>query len=229
MKTAVIGTGPVGRILADKLAEVGHDVVMGTRSPEATLERTGKDAAGNQPFALWHAAHQHLPLVTFAEAGGHGELVVNATAGTVSLEALAAAGPQEEAVLLDVANPLDFSQGSPPSLSIANTDSLAEQLQRAFPQTRVVKALNTMNHQIMTQPGRLSAPHNAFVAGDDEEAKDTVTGLLEEFGWPPENILDLGGLAAARGMEMYLPLWLATMQSIGTADFNIHIVRGAPG
>jgi predicted dinucleotide-binding enzyme len=126
-------------------------------------------------------------------------------------------------VLIDVSNPLDFSGGMPPTLSVCNDDSLGERIQAAFPEAKVVKSLNTMNNQVMTEPGRLPDAHNVFVCGEDEEAKATVTELLIEFGWPRASIIDLGGIEAARGTEMYLPLWLRLMGALGTADFNIQI------
>jgi len=225
MKISVIGTGDVGRILAAKIAQAGHAVVVGTRDPERTLARTEASPTGTPPMAAWHGRHRNIPLVTLPEAGGHGELIVNATAGTGSLAALHATGPHDGKIIMDVANPLDFSAGFPPSLSVCNTDSLAEQIQRAFPAARVVKTLNTVNHMLMADPGRLPGPHNVFVAGDDAAAKAAVSGLLQQLGWPEPDILDLGGISAARGLEMYLPLWLELMQSLGSWDFNIRIVR----
>jgi len=128
-------------------------------------------------------------------------------------------------ILIDVANPLDFSQGMPPSLLVANTDSLGDQIQRAFPDTRVVKALNTINCNVMVDPARVPGEHDVFLAGDDEEAKTTVRELLQSFGWTAERIIDLGDIAAARGTEMYLALWLRLMGALQTGDFNIKVVR----
>jgi predicted dinucleotide-binding enzyme len=213
MKIGVLGTGAVGRRLATKLVELGHEVTMGSRS------------AGSEALLEWVEANGGGRGGTFAEAASASELVFNCTSGEVSLEALAAAGAESLAgkVLVDVANPLDFSQGMPPTLTVCNDDSLGERIQAAFPEARVVKALNTMNNQVMTEPGRLPGAHNVFVCGEDEAAKATVGELLQEFGWAPEQIVDLGGIAAARGTEMYLPLWLCLMGSLGTADFNIQV------
>lgn len=214
MRIAVLGTGSVGRQIAGKLVELGHEVTMGSRSADGEalrewVEETGGTAAGG----------------SFADAVAASELVFNCTAGTASLDALAAAGADNLAgkVLVDVANPLDFSGGMPPTLSVCNDDSLGERIQAAFPEAKVVKSLNTVNHQVMADPGRLTGTHNVFVCGEDEGAKATVTGLLVALGWPPESIVDLGGIAAARGAEMYLPLWLALMGALGSADFNIQI------
>jgi 8-hydroxy-5-deazaflavin:NADPH oxidoreductase len=214
MRIGVLGTGAVGRRIATKLVELGHEVTMGSRSAgsEALLEwveATGDCARGG----------------TFADAASTVELVFNCTFGEASLEALTAAGAGSLAgkVLVDVANPLDFSQGMPPTLSVCNDDSLGERIQAAFPEARVVKALNTINNQVMTEPGRLPGAHNVFVCGEDAGAKATVGGLLQEFGWAPEQIVDLGGISSARGTEMYLPLWLCLMGSLGTADFNIQV------
>jgi 8-hydroxy-5-deazaflavin:NADPH oxidoreductase len=160
------------------------------------------------------------------EAGAHAELLVNATAGTASVDALAGAkvGERDGLVVLDVANPLVFTpQG--PALSVANTDSLAETLQRAFPRARVVKSLNTMNAEVMVDPGRVPGEHVVFVAGDDAEAKAAVSGLLGELGWGDGRVVDLGGLPAARGLEGFLLLWLSIAQAYGTSDLNIAVQR----
>jgi 8-hydroxy-5-deazaflavin:NADPH oxidoreductase len=214
MRIGVLGTGSVGRRIATKLVELEHEVTMGSRSAdgEALLEwvkESGPDASGG----------------TFADAAAAGELLFNCTAGEASLEALEAAGAENLSgkVLVDVSNPLDFSGGMPPTLTVCNDDSLGERIQAAFPEARVVKSLNTINNQVMTDPGRLPGTHNVFVCGEDEEAKGTVTELLVEFGWPPESIVDLGGISAARGTEMYLPLWLRLMGALGTPDFNIQL------
>jgi predicted dinucleotide-binding enzyme len=227
MKIAVLGTGMVGQALAGRLAELGHDVVVGTRDVDATLARTEPDGMGHPPFATWHESHQGVRLATFADATADAELVVNATSGGASLQALEAAGAAnlDGKVILDIANPLDFSNGFPPSLSVVNTDSLGEQIQRAYPGARVVKSLNTMNCLVMVDPSRVAGEHNVFVAGDDADAKATVTALLGEFGWPQARILDLGPLSSARGTEMFLPLWLSLMQAQGTGDFNIAVLK----
>jgi 8-hydroxy-5-deazaflavin:NADPH oxidoreductase len=216
MRIAVLGTGQVGRTLGGRLVELGHDVRMGSRDPD------------NPRAVEWAAdAGPRGSAGTFADAAAFAEVVVNATAGAASLRALESAGAENLAgkVLIDVSNPIAQVSGGSLQLTVANTDSLAEQVQRGFPAARVVKALNTMNAAVMVRPDRLPGPHTIFVAGTDAAAKAVVKGLLEEFGWPAASIIDLGGLAAARGMEMYLPLWLATMQAIGTAEFNIHVVR----
>ena len=202
MRIGVLGTGVVGTTIAEKLRELGHDVLIGSRS-------AGDDA------------------VPFSDAAAHGELVFNCTSGVASLEALGAAGAENlnGKVLVDVANPLDFSQGMPPRLSVCNDDSLGEQIQRAFPEARVVKSLNTVNAAVMVDPGLVSGAHDIFVCGNDDGAKSEVSELLQRFGWPIEWIIDLGDIAAARGTEMYLPLWLRLMGAVGAPNFNIHVVR----
>ena len=201
MNVGVLGTGIVGKTIATKLRELGHEVLIGSRS-------AGDDA------------------VPFADAAAHGELVFNCTAGTVSLEALGAAGAENLSgkVLVDVANALDFSKGRPPTLSVCNNDSVAEQIQRAFPEARVVKALNTMNAAIMVDPASIPGEHDVFVCGNDDGAKAQVSELLQSFGWPADRIIDLGDISAARGTEMYLPLWLRLMGAVGP-QFNIKVVH----
>jgi predicted dinucleotide-binding enzyme len=204
----------VGRAIATKLVELGHEVTMGARQ------------AGNEKAVEWaRGAGDGAAEGSFADAAAHGELVFNCTAGTASVDALRAAGEEElrGKVLVDVANPLDFSKGMPPTLSVCNDDSLGEEIQRGFPDARVVKALNTMNASVMTSPIEGT---NVFVCGDDAAAKQQVVELLGDFGWPADSVLDLGGIEAARGMEMYLPLWLRMMGALGTPQFNIAAVRG---
>ncbi|MER7895028.1 NADP oxidoreductase [Streptomyces sp. NPDC096046] len=169
-----------------------------------------------------------MELRFFAEAAALGERVVNATAGTVTLDALNAAGSAnlEGKVLIDIANPLDSSRGMPPPLNPVNTDSLGEQIQRVFPDARVVKTLNTMNCRIMVEPGRVSGPHNVFVSGSDTGAKKQVTEILVSFGWPESSVIDLGGIETARGAEMLLPIWLRLYSALGHTDFDFH-VQGA--
>ena len=214
-------------MLAGRLSELDHEVTVGTRDPAATLARTEPDQMGNPPYGRWQAQHAAVQLVPLADAAAEAEVVVNATAGGTSLAALDAAGPTNLAgkVLVDVGNPLDFSQGMPPILSPSNTDSLGEQIQRAHPQARVVKSLNTMTATVMVDPARLPDSHEVFVAGDDQAAKETVRDLLHELGWPDEHIRDLGGIRAARGLEMYLALWLSLFGTLGTSEFNLRLVR----
>jgi predicted dinucleotide-binding enzyme len=222
MKIAVLGTGTVGRTLADRLASLGHSVTLGTRDPQATLSRTEPDGTS---FTAWQAAHADVALATFREAATGADLVVLAGNGAAALDMLTAAGADNLAgkVVLDVSNPLDFAAGFPPSLFVKDTDSLAEQLQRAFPAARLVKSLNTLNASLMVGPAALGTSSTVFVSGDDHEAKATVTALLESFGH--DDVIDLGGLETARGAEMWLPLWLRLMGALGTAHFNIKVVR----
>ncbi|MDI2035052.1 NADPH-dependent F420 reductase [Paenarthrobacter nitroguajacolicus] len=216
MKIAVLGTGMVGHALAGKLVSLGHEVTMGSREPGNPKGKQWAEQAG----ALGHAG-------SFAEACSRSSLIINATPGTVSLAVLAEAGDDNlnGKVLLDVANPLDGSSGFPPALTVCNTDSIAETIQRAYPEVRVVKSLNTVSAPVMVDPGRIPGAHDIFMAGNDAEAKATVSALLQEFGWEPGHIRDLGGLDAARAMEMWLPLWLRIfMQQPKGKMFNIAIV-----
>lgn len=225
MNIAVLGTGMVGQAIAGRLHELGHSVVIGTRDPQATLARTEPDQMGNPPFSAWHSAHPGVGLATFAAAAAGAELVVNASPGAATLDVLGLAGAANLAdkVLVDIANPLDFSAGFPPTLSVKDTDSLGEQVQRAFPQTKVVKALNTLTASLMVEPKTLGEPSTVFVSGEDEAAKATVIGILESFGH--DDVIDLGGIETARGTEMLLPLWLRLMGRLGTGRFNFKVVR----
>jgi len=216
MRITVLGTGVVGRTLAARFDQLSHEVTIGTRDPARTRE--GED------FASWSADVPAVGLEAFGDVPD-ADLVVNATSGGASLEVLAAVPPDclDGTVLVDVCNPLDFSAGFPPRLLVSDTDSMAERIQRAHPAARVVKTLNTMNASVMADPGRLGEPTTVFVSGDDADAKATVTDLLTAIGHT--DVLDLGGLETARGAEMYLALWVRTMQSLGRSDFNIKVVR----
>jgi predicted dinucleotide-binding enzyme len=226
MKIAVLGTGMVGRTIAGALAGLGHDVVIGTRDPQATLARTEPDMMGTAPLAQWHAANAGIDVAAFADAASGAELVVNATNGGGSLAALAAAGTGNLAgkIIMDVANPLDFSQGMPPSLNPVNTDSLGEQIQRSFPEAKVVKTLNTMTAAVQVDPARVAGgDHSVFVSGDDSDAKAAVTEILKGFGH--RDVIDLGDITSARGAEMILPIWLRIWGALGTGEFNFKIAR----
>lgn len=216
MRIAVLGTGMVGRTLAPAFAGLGHEVVVGTRDPAATRERSGWDDA--------------VPLRAFSDmsdwAAQGADLVVNATSGNASLSVLEAVGADvlSGPVLLDVANALDASAGFPPRVLTTDSDSLAEQIQRAFPLARVVKSLNTVNCAVMVDPGRVgSGETTMFVAGDDPEARAVVTGLLHQLGW--RDVIEFDDLSAARALELWLPLWLRLMARLGTPEFNLRIVR----
>lgn len=226
MNIGVLGTGMVGRTFSAKLAQLGHSVTIGTRDPARTLAHSEPDSMGNPPFSVWHQQNHHVRLATFAEAASFGELILNCTAGGSSLAALRLAGESglNGKVLIDVANPLDFSKGMPPTLSVCNTDSLGEQIQRAFPQVKVVKTLNTMNTNLMVNPALVPGEHDVFISGDDAAAKAQVADLLRyEFGW--QSVIDLGDISTARGVEMLLPIWLNLFGVLQTPLFNFKIAR----
>ena len=215
MKIGMLGTGVVGKTIGTKLVQLGHDVRMGSRK------------AGNDKARAWmKEAGGKASEGTFAEAAAHGDMVFNCTAGMASLDALRAAGAQNlrSKILIDVSNPLDFSKGMPPTLSICNTDSLGEQVQREFPEAKVVKTLNTVTTALMVEPSLVPGVHTMFVSGNDAQAKQRVTQLLKEgFGW--KDVIDLGDISAARAQEMYLPLWLRLYMGLQTANVNVHVVR----
>jgi predicted dinucleotide-binding enzyme len=213
MRIAIIGTGIVGRTLALGPQAAGHDVVVGTRDPARTASRP-------------EGAGLDVPLRALGTAAADANVVVNASSGNASLAALGEVGAEHLAgtVLVDVANPLDFSQGFPPKLSVKDTDSLGEQLQRAFPDARVVKSLNTVTASVMVDPASVGdGDTTVFAAGDDAEARRLVVGLLHELGW--RDVVELDGLANARGLEMWMGLWVRLMAALGTAEFNLKVVR----
>ncbi len=216
MKIAVLGTGMVGQTIGSKLVSLGHEVKMGSRS------------AGNEKAVAWaKTAGGGASEGTFADAASFGELVFNCTNGAGSLDALRAAGAAnlDGKILIDIAVPLDFSKGMPPSLFTGSTDSLGEAAQREFPGAKVVKTLNTVNCQVMVDAKRVAGgDSDMFVAGNDAGAKSQVTEILKSwFGW--KNVTDLGDISASRGTESYVALWVRLWGTLKTADFNIKIVR----
>ncbi|MCB9165449.1 MAG: NAD(P)-binding domain-containing protein [Flavobacteriales bacterium] len=227
MKIGVFGTGVVGQVIAEKLESLGHDVMLGTRDVQQSMAREAKDKSGRPALKDWMAAHPKVKLGTFTEAAAHGQMIVNATSGFGALEALKLAGEQNlgNKPMLDISNPLDFSKGFPPSLSVCNTDSLGEQLQRAFPQLRVVKGLNTLTCFLMVAPRMLPGTHHLFLCGNDADAKAEVRNLLGSFGWADAEMIDLGDITNARGTEQLLPIWVRLYDKFQNPMFNFSIVR----
>jgi predicted dinucleotide-binding enzyme len=226
MKVGILGTGNVGRALAEGFMREGHDVIVGTRDVDALMARTEPDRMGGPPFAQWLGEHPGVAVGAFAHVGEHAELLVNATLGTASVDVLRAAGLAEAPgrIVIDASNALDHSGGFPPSLFVVNTDSLAEQIQREFPDARVVKAWNTMTASLMTNPSLLAGgDHSIPICGNDDDARRQVADLLRSFGW--RDVVDLGDLTAARGMEAYLLLWLRLYGAAGSPIVNTKIVR----
>lgn len=214
MNIAILGTGMVGNAIGTKLIQLGHKVMMGSRTSNNGKAEEWTKQNGENSF---HG--------TFAEAAKFGEIVFNCTAGFSSIEALKQAGAENlnGKILIDISNPLDFSKGMPPTLWVCNTDSLGEQIQRAFPEVKVVKTLNTVNCNIMVNPGMLSEATDIFVNGNDKEAKEKVKDILMNwFGW--KRVIDLGDITTARGTEMILPAWIRLWGVLGTPNFNFRIV-----
>lgn len=215
MRIGILGTGVVGKTLATKLAKLGNDVRMGSRTAGGEKARGWvKEASGKSSEG------------TFADAAAHGEMVFNCTSGMASLEALKAAGAKnlEGKTLVDVANPLDFSKGMPPTFSLCNTDSLGEQIQHAFPTAHVVKSLNTVNANVMVDPSLIPGVHDMFVSGNDAKAKAQVINLLKTgFGW--KEVIDLGDISGARAQEMHLALWVRLFMKLETPYVNVRIAR----
>jgi predicted dinucleotide-binding enzyme len=214
MNIGILGTGVVAQTIGSKLVQLGHSVMLGSRTeanPRAVV--WAKEEGGNALFG------------TFAEAAAFGEILFNCTLGTASLDALQLAGAEnmKGKILIDLSNPLDYSVGPIPTLSVCNTDSLGEQIQRAFPETRVVKTLNTMNVNVMVNPTIIHGDHDVFVSGNDIEAKAQVINILKKwFGW--RSVIDLGDITTARGVEMLIPLWLRLWGVIESPRFNFKIV-----
>ena len=232
MNIGIIGSGQVAQTLGGKFADLGHSVTISSRDPGRPKDRGewGVIPSADEWAAARRAEGADAAAGSFTAAAIAGDVVVNATAGASSLAALRLAGAKHLSgkILIDLANPLDFSRGMPPSLTVCNTDSLGEQIQAAFPHTKVVKTLNTVNVNVMIDPAQLGAETDVFVAGNDTEAKAWVTEhvLREWLGWP--RVFDLGDITAARATEMYMPLWLRLWGAAGTGALNIKVVAAQP-
>lgn len=215
MKLAVLGTGMVGNAIASKLISLGHEVMMGSRT---------KDNAKALEFV--NKSGSLASTGTFAEAASFGEIIFNCTKGEVTLEVLKMAGSALDGkILIDIANPLDFSKGMPPTLSIVNDNSLGEEIQKNHPKAKVVKTLNTMNCNLMVNPSLVNGDHSVFVSGNDEESKEIVRTILKSFGWKENNIIDLGDITTSRGSEQLLPIWIRLWGRFGNPNFNFHIAK----
>jgi 8-hydroxy-5-deazaflavin:NADPH oxidoreductase len=215
MNIGIFGTGIVGDTIGTKLIELGHHVKMGSRSPD------------NPKAAEWVQKNgSRASTGVFADAAVFGQMLFNCTHGAKSLDALSLAGKDnlDGKILIDPSNPLDFSKGMPPSLTVCNTDSLGEQIQRTFPDVKVVKTLNTVNCKVMVNPALVPGDHDLLMCGNDENAKKQVMAIVKEwFGW--KSVIDLGGITASRVTEMYLPLWATLFGVFQTPIFNLRIQK----
>jgi 8-hydroxy-5-deazaflavin:NADPH oxidoreductase len=212
---AVLGTGAVGKAIGNRLISLGYSVIMGSRT------------ADNPKSLEWAAAGDRASADTFAGAASRADIVFNCTKGEATLEALGMAGREnlKGKLLIDLSNPLDFSGGMPPSLfpQWSNTSSLGEAVQHLLPDTKVVKTLNIVNCDVMVNPSIVTGELSMFTCGNDADAKARTVALLREFGW--KDILDLGDIKGARGMEMILPLWIRSWGVVGHAKFGLRLVR----
>lgn len=227
MKVGVLGTGEVGRAVAERVSGLGHDVLISSLHPAVTMARTEPSRKGTELFSTWIARHPEIRLVSYREASRGSELVVNAIPWAGLFDGLDQIDAEalEGKVLIDLSLPLDFSQGSPPRLHIVNDDSLGEQIQRRFTGVEVVKTLNTVEYRVMVDPSRIPGTHHLFLSGENAEAKAKVAGLLREFGWPAGSLIDLGGISTARAVEMYSRLLFTLAEVTGDFQFNIAVAR----
>lgn len=229
MNIGILGTGSVGQILASKLTSLNHKVMLGTRNVDEKLASQARDHFGNAPFSEWYNLNKQISLGTFAESAEFAEIIINATEGLHSIDALQMAKEEnlKAKIIVDISNPLDFSKGMPPTLypDLSNTYSLGEEIQRTFPESKVVKTLNTMWAGLMVNPAMINnGDHTNFICGNDVNAKERVKSILNEFGWKNENILDIGDITSARGMEGILSIWLRIMGIRQTGAFNFKVV-----
>jgi predicted dinucleotide-binding enzyme len=200
---------------------------MGTRDKEKTLAVAEPNQMTGQTFSDWYKENQGIKLSNYNSSADDADIIINATSGYGSIPALEAVGREKLAgkVLLDIANPLDFSNGMPPTMFIVNDDSLGEKIQREFPEVKVVKGLNTMNAHVMVNPSLVPGDHNVFICGNDTSAKEEVNSLLTSMGWPNSSIIDLGGISNSRGTEQLVSIWVRLWGALGTAEFNFHIAK----
>lgn len=199
----VLGTGIVGRTLAARLAELGADVMVGARTAQSeSLEPFGALA---------------VRTGSFADAATHGDLIINATNGLHSLAVLESVGAETLAgkTLVDVANELEPVEGGLPKPVVAADSSLAQRIQDAYPDSHVVKSLNTMGCHVMVNPALVPGDHAVFLSGDDARAKQRVQEMLASFGWRPEQMIDLGGVDTAAGPELMMTAWMRVMIARG--------------
>ena len=213
MQIGILGSGVTGQTLGTKLVQLGHEVMLGSRDE------------ANPPAVAWaRDAGQQALHGTFMNAAAFGEIIFNCTMGMHSLNALQAAGAEnlKGKILVDTSNPIDRTTDRW-TLTVCNTDSLGEQIQRAFPEAKVIKTLNTVNANVMVDPAKLLERTDVFVSGDDIEAKATVVKILRDwFGW--KEITDLGGIESSRSVEMYVLLWHSLRNAISSQRFNIKVV-----
>jgi 8-hydroxy-5-deazaflavin:NADPH oxidoreductase len=217
MKIGVLGTGMVGEAIGSKLVSLGHMVMMGSRK------------SGNEKAVDWtKEAGINASQGSFADAAKFGEMVFNCTKGEFAVEAikLAGQGNLKGKIVVDISNPLDFSRGMPPTLSICNDNSLAEEIQKAIPESHVVKTLNTLSSPIMVNPGLVNGGnHHIFLSGNDSNSKSKVKEILVSFGWKTDHIIDLGDITTARGTEQLLPIWVRLMGVLKTPMFQFQVVK----
>jgi 8-hydroxy-5-deazaflavin:NADPH oxidoreductase len=227
MKIAVLGTGMVGQTLAAALVAKGHAVMIGTRDVAKSLATTAPNAFGMPAFGEWHKSNKSIAVGTFKDAAAFGELIINASNGSSTLETLKLAKLESVGTktLIDVANDLDFSKGMPPRSGATDQpgSSIAEKIQTTYPNMNVVKTWNTMTAAVMVNPAMVPGDSTVFLSGDNADAKQQVRAILAGFGWT--DILDLGGIATARGVEMLMPIWLSMYGAFGKPAYNFKIVR----
>ncbi len=210
MKIGILGTGMVGETIATKLVELGHEVMMGSRT------------ADNEKAVAW-AEKAGASHGTFEDAAEFGNIIFLCVKGEAALDVMKMAGGVDGKTIVDVTNPLDFSKGMPPSLLVCNTDSLGERLQSAFPQANIVKTLNIVNCELMVSPQKCGGEPTMFLCGNSAEAKKEALSILRQFGW--KDVIDLGDITNARGTEMMLPIWLRTWAATGSPHFAFKVIR----
>jgi 8-hydroxy-5-deazaflavin:NADPH oxidoreductase len=220
MKTGVLGTGMVGEMIGTALIQKGHEVMMGSRT------------TNNEKAAAWAAKNGNKACHgMFEDAAKFGDIIFICVNGSIAADVLQQAGADHfiNKVVIDLTNPLDFSNGFPPSLlpNYCNTYSLGEEVQKILPAAKVVKALNTVTASLMINANLVNnGYHNLFICGNDIDAKNTVKHFLaDNFNWKPELMIDLGDIKSSRLTEGMIPFWVGVMEAEQSAIFNFMIVK----
>lgn len=220
MKIGILGTGTVGESIASALVEKGFDVMMGSRTQN------------NKKAAEWVAqANEHASQGNFNDAAAFGDMLFLCLNGANAMQAINTIDKENLTgkIVVDITNPLDFTKGLPPQIveGLGNSNSLGEEIQKAMPESKVVKTLNTVNYKLMVDAREVNkADHNLFMCGDDADAKNKVRKFLaDHFYWKADRIIDLGGIESARAIEAIVPFWVLVYRSLGTPLFNFKIVK----
>jgi 8-hydroxy-5-deazaflavin:NADPH oxidoreductase len=215
-RIGILGTGQVANTISNALIQLGYEVKMSSRT------------ANNEKATGWAKSNGRMASNgTFTDAALFGQIIFNCTKGEHTLDVFNMAGISNfnNKIIIDVSNPLDFSKGMPPTLipSLANTNSLGEEIQKLLPDAKVVKTLNIVNCEVMVRASKCGGQATMFLAGNDSDAKKEVSNLLNQFGW--DDLIDLGSIVHARSTEMMFPIWLSIYMATQNGYLAFKVIR----